>query len=107
MDQKGKGLQHRQVLKVTNQNSYVPIISKIDENAKKIIKEIEEILGYKVEKDLFKEAYEYAKHKLAWQSKRYNTTYDERYLAIVTAQVYEQQAFAEYMENLARRRLYA
>lgn len=103
METKGKGLQHGQVLKATNQNSYMNIISKPDSKAKKIIKEIEEILGYKIEKGPFKEAYEYAKHKLAWQSKRYNTTYDDRYLAIVTAEIYEQQAFTEYMENLARR----
>lgn len=103
METKGKGLQHGQVLKATNQNSYTNIISKLDSKAKRIIKEIEEMLGYKVDKKQFIEAYDYAKHKLAWQSKRYNTTYDDRYLAIVTAEVYEQQAFTEFMENLARR----
>ncbi len=106
MGGKGKGLQHNEVLKATNQNSYNSIISQTERMKRKIINEVEEILGRKVDKELFNEAYEYAVHKLAWQSRRYNTTYDEMYLAIVTAEVYEQQAFTEFMNSLARRIYY-
>lgn len=105
MGQKRKDLQHEQVLKVTNQNIYInsydSIVSQMERTEKKTIKEVEEILGYKIEMDKYQEAYEYAKHKLEWQSKKYNTTYDARYLEIVIAEIYEQQAFKEFTKLLA------
>lgn len=106
MGGKGKGLQHNEVLKATNQSSYNSIISQTGKIKKKFIQEVEEILGYQVDKQQLKEALDYAIHKLTWQARRYNTTYNETYLAIVTAEIYEQQAFTEFMNSLARRLRY-
>lgn len=107
MNTKINGLQHGKVPKATNENIDTAIISQVAMNEKiSIKKEVEEILGYTVDEQLFQDAYEYSKHKLNWQSKRYNTKYDTRYLEIVIAEVYEQQAFSEYMNTLAGR-LYA
>lgn len=85
-------------------NIYKSIISqKMERSERKMIKEVEEILGYQVDKEKYEDAYEYAKHKLDWQSKRYGATYSTEYLEIVIAEIYEQQQFTEYMHSLARR----
>ena len=102
MNTKINGLQHGEVPKATNENIDTAIISQVAMNEKiSIKKEVEEILGYTVDEQLFQDAYEYSKHKLNWQSKLYDTQYDERYTAIVTAENYEQQIFSEYMNNLS------
>lgn len=96
------------MLKATNKIIDTAIISQVAENEKNsLTKEVEAILGYKVDSEEYKEAYDYAKHKLAWQSKLYNTTYDKRYLAIVTAEIYEQNTFREYINSISMRRLRA
>ena len=108
MGEKIKGPKHDEVLKTTNKNIDKAIISQVAENEKNsLTKEVEAILGYKVDPEEYKEAYDYAKHKLAWQSKLYNTTYDKRYLAIVTAEIYEQNTFREYINSISMRRLRA
>ena len=108
MGEKIKGPKHDEVLKATNKNIDKAIISQVAENEKRdLIKQVEAILGYEVDLEEYKEAYDYAKHKLAWQSKLYNTTYNKRYLAIVTAEIYEQNTFREYINLLSTRRLRA
>lgn len=106
MEAKRKGLKHEQVLKATNQNFDTGIISQISVSEKQdMIEEVESILGYRVDKHEYQEAYEYALHKLGWQSKLYGCTYDKRYIAIVTAEIYEQQTFQEYINSISMRRL--
>jgi hypothetical protein len=108
METKRKSLQHNEVLKATNQNVDTAIISQMAVNEKlDIIKETETILGYKVDKHRYQKAYEYALHKLGWQSKLYGCKYNKRYLAIVTAETYEQQIFQDYINSTSMRRLRA
>ncbi|ABR48759.1 hypothetical protein Amet_2607 [Alkaliphilus metalliredigens QYMF] len=108
MGEKIKGPKHDEVLKATSKNIDTAIISQVAENEKSdLIKKVEAILGYEVDPEWYKEAHDYAKHKLTWQSKLRKTTYDKRYLAVVTAEIYEQNIFKEYVNSISRRRLRA
>lgn len=83
------------------QNIINPIVTYPDELEQSLIMEIEKELGYEALDFLLEEAYRYAKHKLEWQNKRYNTNHDIEYLQRLTAEVYEQQAFSKYTLMLA------
>lgn len=83
------------------QNTINPIITYPDELQQDFIMGIEKELGYETLDFLLEEAYRYAKHKLEWQNKRYNTNHDIEYLQRLTAEVYEQQAFSKYTLMLA------
>lgn len=102
-----KDLQHDQVLKVPKQNIDTAIISQMAEDGKKMKKSIEKILGYQVDEQRYEKAYKYAKHKLDWQSRHFNKDYSNKYLAIVVAETYEQQIFADYINTTSMRRVQA
>jgi hypothetical protein len=80
------------------------IISQISKKYR-IKMEVEKILGYKVEKMRFEQAYLYANHKLNWQGELNKIKYGEKYTAIVTAEIYEQQILSDYMNIQNIRRL--
>jgi len=100
-----KDLQHEQMLKATNQTSNIAIISQMAVLEKNVMRAVESILGYKLDPEQYQKAYKYSRHKLEWQSKLYDMTYDDEYLAIVTAENYEQQIFADYINSISMRRL--
>lgn len=88
---KRKDLRHLGMPKATNITSNTAIISHMAVDSKRIKMEVENILGYKVDNEQYEMAYDYATHKLDWQSKLYATKYSKEYLAIIIAETYEDQ----------------
>lgn len=83
------------------QNNLDPIITYPDELEQDFITGVEKELGYEAIDFLLEEAYRYAKHKLEWQNKRYNTNHNIEYLQVLTSEVYEQLAFSQHTLKLA------
>lgn len=99
-----KGPKHDQVLGANKQNTNTNIISLGTEESKMKNRVIEE-LGYKPEEEGYKKAYEYAKHKLEWQSKHFNKTFNKEYTAIVIAETYEQQIRMDHINTVSLGRI--
>lgn len=106
---KRKGPKHDQVLRTTNEKTYTDIVSQDSETRKRkrLEREVEKILGYKIDQDQYEEAYMYARHKLDWQRKHLKQSYDEKYTAKVISETYEQQIFANYINTVSIGRMKA
>lgn len=84
------------------QNTIDHIVTYPEELEQDFIMGVEKELGYETLDFFIEKAYKYAKHKLEWQNKRYNTNHSLKYLEKLTAEVYEQQAFSQYTILLSR-----
>lgn len=78
------------MLRTKNQNTNTNIITLEREKGKAEI----DLEGYE-------KARRYAKHKLDWQNKRYNTKHSEEYLDKITLEIYQQQIAADHMMEIA------
>ena len=100
MDKRKEGPKHDQVLRATKQNTNTDIIS-LELEESKIKNMVNKELGYELDPGRYERASKYARHKLKWQSKQLKKEFNDRYIAKVIAETYEQQVTMDYVNTVS------